>query len=194
MSTATHRYRVKDTWQTPRNTATFQAAMSLNSAEIAERITELRRRHGNRSQRSTAARIGVGERTYQTWEGAEAVPRHENLERLAAYFGVSDSYILYGETARPEDPVVVSQTVDAGFVEFRGHVESIKTNADKNTRALLDRIEELEQNQEQIMQALLRLEERLPQFVTETDADVLERRAEQARRDPGQGHTGRGGA
>jgi hypothetical protein len=67
-------------------------------------------------------KIGVGERTYQTWENAEAKPAYRNLERLAEFYGVSEDFILSGESTRPEDPVVVSQTVTGGFEEFRAYV------------------------------------------------------------------------
>jgi transcriptional regulator with XRE-family HTH domain len=61
--------------------------------EVAARIRELR---GARPQPVVAEAIDVRLRTYQHWEHGDGIS-WENLQKLAAYFGVSENYLLYGE-------------------------------------------------------------------------------------------------
>jgi transcriptional regulator with XRE-family HTH domain len=101
--------------------------MALRNQEIAQRIKELREGKGNPPQPIVAAAVGVSLRTYQNWEGGDAKPEYRNLENLAAYFGVSEEFILTGtENSQPESPVVVSTQMDTGFEEFREHVKDIR--------------------------------------------------------------------
>lgn len=69
--------------------------------EMAARIRQLR---GPKPQPVVAAAVGVGLRTFQTWEEAAAAPSWENLQALAHEFRVSENYLLYGddEPAGPE--------------------------------------------------------------------------------------------
>lgn len=62
--------------------------------EMADRLRELR---GPKPQPAIANAIGVGLRTYQTWEEAAVSPSWENLQALAGHFNVSEDYLLYGE-------------------------------------------------------------------------------------------------
>lgn len=76
--------------------------MALKNQEIAARIRRLR---GHRAQTAIAKAIDVGERTYQTWEGGEAIPGYRNLEKLAEFHGVTEAYILEGvEPTNGETP------------------------------------------------------------------------------------------
>lgn len=132
MSSATHHAFVKDSWQTPRNRRKL-AYMALEKQEIAERIRELRHNKGNPPQTRVAKALGVSERTYQTWEQAEAKPGYDNLEALARFFRVSEEYILTGNaSARPEDPVVVSETVESVRDYFDGRVDEMLTAIQNN--------------------------------------------------------------
>lgn len=70
--------------------------------EMGERIRELRKLHGFKQQ-WIADQIGVQLRTYQFWQAGKSPPEQENLEKLAALFGVEPKYILNGET--PELPM-----------------------------------------------------------------------------------------
>jgi transcriptional regulator with XRE-family HTH domain len=96
MSTATQATFVKDAWQTPRNARTLRAFMALQQREIGERIAELRKSRGNPPQEVVAQQLGVSYRAYQAWEAGDAKPSYRNLSKLAAFYGVSEEYILLG--------------------------------------------------------------------------------------------------
>src|SRR4051794_25614689 len=104
MSSATQPAFVKDAWQTPRNARTLRAFMALQNEEIAARLRELRKARGNPPQDTVAAELGVGDRTYQTWENAEAKPSYRSLQKLADYFGVGEDFILSGTGRVTPDP------------------------------------------------------------------------------------------
>jgi transcriptional regulator with XRE-family HTH domain len=132
MSTTTHRARVQDAWQTPRNARTLRAFMALQNQDIAERLKDLRRARGNPPQTTVASRIGIGERTYQTWEQGEAKPSYRNLERLAEYYGVTEDFILTGhENSRPEPVMVVSERVEDVREEFQSHVQAMRDDVSR---------------------------------------------------------------
>lgn len=59
-----------------------------------ERISRLRKRVPNMRQQDVARALGVGYRTYQSWEEGRATPQGINLERLAGFFGVRCDEIL----------------------------------------------------------------------------------------------------
>lgn len=70
--------------------------MALRNQEIGARLRELR---GEKPQTTVAEELGVGERTYQTWEAGDAKPSYRNLQRLAVYFDVGEDFILSGAPA-----------------------------------------------------------------------------------------------
>lgn len=94
MQSATQAPFRKDSWQSPRNARTLRAFMALRNQEIGQRLRELR---GQKPQTTVADELGVAERTYQNWEAGDAKPSYRNLQRIAAYFGVGEDYILTGE-------------------------------------------------------------------------------------------------
>jgi transcriptional regulator with XRE-family HTH domain len=96
MSSAAQVGYANDSWQTARNARTLRAFMALRNTEIAARIRQLRSDRGDPPQTLVAEAIGVSERAYQTWEAGEARPVYRNLERLAAYYGVTEDFILTG--------------------------------------------------------------------------------------------------
>jgi transcriptional regulator with XRE-family HTH domain len=74
--------------------------MARDETELLEmglRIKELRKSHGYKQQ-WIADQVGVELRTYQFWQAGDFAPEQENLEKLAALFGVTPKYILKGET------------------------------------------------------------------------------------------------
>lgn len=97
-----------DSWQTHRNARTLRRFMALRQAEIGERIAQLRHDRGNPPQEVVAQQIGVSYRSLQSWEAGAAKPSYRNLEKLAAYFGVSEEFILMGEVD-PTAPRHVTQ-------------------------------------------------------------------------------------
>lgn len=112
MSSATQPVYAKDAWQNPRNARTLRAFMALRNEQIAARIRELRAAKGNPPQPLVAAELGVGERTYQTWEQGEAKPGYRNLQRLAEYFGVGEDYILTGREDTDAEPIAEPAQLD----------------------------------------------------------------------------------
>ena len=127
MSSATPNGFVKDAWQTPRNARTLRAFMALQNQEIAERLKELRKAHGNPPQTDVAEAIGAGERTVQTWEQGEAKPSYRFLQKLAAYYGVGEDYILTGQSkVETPNPFKLSEQIDGVNTEFREDVDQIK--------------------------------------------------------------------
>lgn len=136
MSSATHAFLAKDAWQSPRNAHTLRAYMALRNQEVASRIRELRKLRGNPPQERVAEALGVGDRTYQTWESGEAKPSYRNLEKLAAFYGVTEGFILEGlEDATPRMNGVPTQ-IDGGFEEFRGHVTALGERLGRIEQAL----------------------------------------------------------
>jgi transcriptional regulator with XRE-family HTH domain len=80
------------------------AALALMAnEEIAQRLRDLRASRGNPPQTAVAAAMGVGHRTYQTWENGEARPNYNGLKRAARYYGVSVDYITEGVVDAPPE-------------------------------------------------------------------------------------------
>lgn len=125
--------------------------MALRNQEIAQRIKELREGRGMPPQPVVAAAVGVSLRTYQNWEGGDAKPEYRNLERLAEFYGVSEEFILTGsENSRPESPVVVSETVEGGFEEFRAYVDELK----EGLATIDQRLDDAESDRERMRQLI----------------------------------------
>src|SRR5581483_6061339 len=61
--------------------------------KIGERIVRLRMTY-HLTQLAAAQRIGIGYRTYQSWEAGDATPRWHNFERIAKAYGVTVDEIL----------------------------------------------------------------------------------------------------
>ncbi|HTE60412.1 MAG TPA: helix-turn-helix transcriptional regulator [Solirubrobacteraceae bacterium] len=99
--------------------------MALQNQEIGRRIAELRKAKGSPPQTLVAAALGVGERTYQTWESGEAKPSYRSLQLLAAYYGVGEDYILTGNVAPPATPDP-SNGSSSEAVEVRARLERIE--------------------------------------------------------------------
>ncbi|HWX46001.1 MAG TPA: helix-turn-helix transcriptional regulator [Solirubrobacteraceae bacterium] len=69
-------------------------AMELErQREVGARIKQLR---GPRPQPVVADKVGVTLRAYHAWEAGESGIAWRNLQKLAAVFGVSENYLLYG--------------------------------------------------------------------------------------------------
>ena len=163
MSTAPKSPFAKDSWQTPRNARTLRAYMALHNQEIADRLKELRASKGNPPQRRVADAIAVDPRTLQMWEAGDAKPSFRNLEPLARYYGVSESYILTGEeNSVQESPVVVTRELDEVREEFHGRVDHVEEMLERNYAAL-----------EQIFETLLVMAQAAGQEVP-TPPDALE--------------------
>jgi DNA-binding transcriptional regulator YiaG len=133
-STATLKYADRSSYE-QRNAGTLQAHMALKPEEIAGRIKHLRERSGLPPQPVVAAGIPVALRTLQKWEAGGAIPRHGNLTALAAYYEVSEEWILTGvENAVPESPVLVSRNVDEVSERFERHVQNMRADLAKVLR------------------------------------------------------------
>lgn len=77
--------------------------MAMEIERLQDFSKRLRKLRGPKPQPVIAAEVGVGLRTYQNWEEAANAPEWDNLQRLAAVFGVSENYLLYGEE-EPKGP------------------------------------------------------------------------------------------
>lgn len=120
MSTADQQRRAHNASQTARNARTLAAFMALANEDIARRLRELRAEMGNPPQKTVAAAMGVGHRTYQTWESAEARPNWRGLTLAAAYYRVTVEYILDGTSAgvAPEQEATQLDRIEAMLVEI----------------------------------------------------------------------------
>lgn len=52
------------------------------------------RQNQNRTQKETAAAVGIGESNYQGWEYGKVKPGFDSLIALADYFNVSIDYLV----------------------------------------------------------------------------------------------------
>lgn len=71
--------------------------------EIANRLLELRKKHGL-SQEQLADKLGISRQSVSKWERAEASPDTDNLLLLADLYGVSLDELLRGFDANKQDP------------------------------------------------------------------------------------------
>lgn len=117
--------------------------MALRNQEIGARLRELR---GEKPQTTVAEELGVGERTYQTWEAGDAKPSYRNLQRLATYFDVGEDFILSGASravpSKSPDLFSVAPMGDIGAA-LAGLAEAIAQQNELLRRQsdILDRIE-----------------------------------------------------
>lgn len=70
---------------------------------IGDNIKYLRTSHGL-SQTELGKIAGVTDKAVSTWEKGEKTPRMGAIERMAAYFGVTKSYIIDGRQTAPVIP------------------------------------------------------------------------------------------
>lgn len=89
--------------------------------EIAYNVKRLRAEAGY-TQDEVAQRIGITWRNYQKYEKAGAVPKPENLERLAKLYGVSVEEIL-GQTPGPKGK-------DASIANLTRHLAILQGQVD----------------------------------------------------------------
>ena len=152
MSNATQGAFAKDSWQTPRNARTLRAFMALQNQEIGARLRELRR---GRPQTAVAEALEVSERAYQNWEAGDAKPSYRNLQRLAAYYGVGEDFILTGTPGGPPETPDLSRNaagdsqldrIEALLQANARRLEEIAAEAREQREELLGRIVDLEQN------------------------------------------------
>lgn len=173
MSSATHAGFANDSWQTPRNARTFRAYMALQNQEIAGRIRELR---GGRPQTVVADEIGVAERTYQNWEAGDAKPSYRSLQKLAAFYGVGEEFILTGaeRTARDDDALGTPDLLGATQLD---RIETKLEHASKRDglfQELVHRQNELLGRQSEILE---RIEHTLERIEARLDGDDEVRQA-----------------
>jgi transcriptional regulator with XRE-family HTH domain len=83
--------------------------MALRNREIGERIAALRKAKGNPPQEIVAQRIGVANRSYQSWEAGDTKPSWRNLEKLAKFYGVTEEWVLLGDVAQTDSNQAVTQ-------------------------------------------------------------------------------------
>ena len=77
---------------------------------IGKRIKQLRFEH-NLSQAELGAIAGVTDKAVSTWEMDLKIPRMGAIEKMAAYFGVTKSYIIDGVQKAPH----IESTIPPGF-------------------------------------------------------------------------------
>lgn len=90
--------------------------------DVAARLKQLR---GRMPQSRLAGRIDVSLRAYQTWEAGSSAPNWENLERLAAFYGVSENFLLYGSDSRPIQRDQLDR-IEARISEIEGQLRQIR--------------------------------------------------------------------
>lgn len=88
--------------------------------QFHERLQELMRKESLTKYR-LARNLGISDAVVGRWANGVAVPRGENLERLASHFGVSVDYLL-GNTDSPEvatvDPDEILDSITVGGVHL----------------------------------------------------------------------------
>lgn len=101
--------------------------------EIAYNVKRLRTEAGY-TQDEVAQRIGITWRNYQKYEKAGAVPRPENLEKLAKVYGVSVEEIL-GQTPGPKGKDASIANLTRHLAVLQGQVDDlIAWKRDQETR------------------------------------------------------------
>ena len=77
--------------------------------DFTERLKTLRKQ-ANLTQKEMAEKMGISQPAYGDWERGVKKPSHENLIKIAKFYGVTTDYLLEG---KKDD--VDSSTVDAIF-------------------------------------------------------------------------------
>jgi DNA-binding XRE family transcriptional regulator len=95
---------------------------------VGERLRDLRRRAGDPTQKTVAARIGCGYRSMQNWETDAAKPRWKYAVALARFYGTTPTYILNGVDEDAPTRVEL-EVLDAKLDRVLGLVESLVTGA-----------------------------------------------------------------
>ena len=88
---------VQDSWQAARNARILPHSMALRNREIGQRLSALREARGNPPQEIVAQKLEVANRSYQSWEAGDTRPSWRNLQKLAAYYGTTEEFLLLGE-------------------------------------------------------------------------------------------------
>ena len=79
--------------------------------DFTERLKTLRKQ-ANLTQKEMAEIIGISQPAYGDWERGVKKPSHENLIKIAKFYGVTTDYLLEGKNDNDD---VDSSTVDAVF-------------------------------------------------------------------------------
>jgi transcriptional regulator with XRE-family HTH domain len=145
--------------------------MALRNQEIGARLRELR---GQRPQTVVADELGVAERTYQNWEAGDAKPSYRNLQKIAAYHGVGEDYILTGErsavagggdasvriTPSPYSPVAIEGELAGVLAEIKAQLaeqtrvlEEIKGHATR-VEAMLEEQREIKEETDEVAETI----------------------------------------
>ncbi len=104
---------------------------------IGDNIKYLRTSHGL-SQTELGKIAGVTDKAVSTWETGEKTPRMGAIERMASYFGVTKSYIIDGETRKPNKlSQLPSPAIAENVVTFRVNT-SIAAGYDQPAQPLDD--------------------------------------------------------
>lgn len=80
--------------------------------EIANRLAELRKKHGY-NQEELAEKLGVSRQAVSKWECGESSPDTDNLIALAKVYGMSLDELL-GNPAKKEEEVIEPEIVEPG--------------------------------------------------------------------------------
>ena len=83
-------------------------AQQVGSRIAQERRLKAARDRRDIDQKAVAAAVGVSPAAVSRWENGETIPRDDVLVRLAEYFGVTASWLRYGEgngTGAPKLPL-----------------------------------------------------------------------------------------
>jgi transcriptional regulator with XRE-family HTH domain len=99
--------------------------MALQQREIGERIAKLRKSRGNPPQEVVAQQLGVSYRAYQAWEAGDAKPAYRNLSKLAAFFGVTEEFILMGGE-EPERTTPQLDRIETLLTEHTGRLDALE--------------------------------------------------------------------
>ncbi len=63
---------------------------------VYERYCELRNSRNLRDA-DVAAGAKIGKSTFSDWKSGRSIPKHDKLEKIASFLGVSSEYLLHGD-------------------------------------------------------------------------------------------------
>lgn len=78
----------------------MSAAQGFGDRLAQERREKAARERRDIAQRDVARAVGVSAASLSRYEAGDTLPDDEVIERLAAYYGVSRSWLRYGEGSR----------------------------------------------------------------------------------------------